>query len=128
MKKDHLLFYGIIFFSIINFKLSNYILFFGWSEITHIIGGIAISLFVKWRWQRIDIESFESSRFLTRFFIISALAIWWLTFWEILEYVIYNFDATTVEIYHDTMRDLMMDFWGTFIASIFLSKNKPPRL
>jgi len=123
MKKDQALFIFIIILAFANFKFSQYFYFWAWSEFAHFSGGVLLSLLIKLRWQRIDSVFFQKSRFLTRCFIISACAIWWLAFWELFEYARFSFNILSVEIYHDTMRDLMMDFLGTFIATPFLSRG-----
>lgn len=121
MKKDHVLFTLIAVIAFLNFIFSSHISFWGWSEFMHFGGGVLFSVLVKWRWKRINQESFQKSRFFTRCFVISACAIWWLAFWEVLEYALFSFNVWNAEIYHDTMRDFMMDFLGSFVALPFLS-------
>lgn len=123
MKKDHWLFALIVVVAFANFEFSQIFHFWGWSEFMHFGGGVLLSILVKWRWARLNAESFQKSEFLTRCFIISACAIWWLAFWELFEYALFSFNIFSAEIYHDTMRDFMMDFLGSFVATPLLSRD-----
>ncbi len=123
MKKDHVLFLFIVLIAFANFEFSRQFHFWGFSEFMHLGGGVLLSIFVKWRWERKNPESFEKSKFWERCFKISSGAIWWLAGWELFEYARFSLDVWSAEIYHDTMRDFMMDFLGSFIATPFLSRG-----
>ena len=124
MNKSHIIFFIALLGAFFNYYSSSYLFFWGWSEIAHFCGGIFISYLVYSRWRECDPTSFNQSKVRTKFFIVTAGAIWWLTFWEILEYAFFYFNEVNIEVYNDTMRDLMMDFLGSFIASYFLAKKK----
>jgi len=123
MKKDHWLFALIVLIVFLNIKFSSTVSFWGFSEFMHFGGGVLFSILVGWRWKRINPESFQKSKFFERFFQISAGAIWWLVFWELFEYIFFSFGVWNAEIYHDTMRDFMMDFLGSFIVTLHLSQG-----
>lgn len=123
MNKDWVLFFFIVILAFSNFEFSQQFFVWGWSEFAHFWGGIFLSFFVMLRWARKSPRAFQESEFLTRCFHISSGAIWWLAGWELFEYWLVSFEIMDSEIYHDTMRDLMMDFLGSFIAAPILSKK-----